>query len=321
MIFKTINNDIKTASIVLGTDIFGTGLPENDAIELIDQYVEMGGNTIDTARVYGTMTGSYMSKSEETVGAWLKSRGGRDNIVISTKCAHPPIGNMAQSRLSLAEIEQDIDESLISLQTDYIDIEWLHRDDLNVPVEGIIDALNGMVKKGKIRCFGTSNWTGARIAAANEYAEKSGQQGFSASQIKWSAAASSPMYDDDPTLVEMSMNEYMYYSKSKTPVFAYASQAKGFFYKYHQGGVEALSPKAKERYMSARNIEIYKQLIMLCDRHNISLESAVLAALTSNTDFDTLCIVGCRTLDQVISSMSAADIALDYDELRGILGY
>ena len=321
MIFKTINNDIKAASIVLGTDLFGTAIPDELVADMIDLYIGMGGNTIDTARIYGTLSGSYMSKSEQSVGKWLKSHGGRDKIVLSTKCAHPPIDNMAQSRLSETEIEKDIDESLISLQTDYIDIEWLHRDDVNLPVEGIIDALNNMVKKGKIRCFGTSNWTGARIAAANEYALSSGQQGFSASQIKWSAAASSPMYDDDPTLVEMTMSEYAYYSKSKLPVFAYASQAKGFFYKYHKGGEAELSPKAKERYMSARNIEIYKQLLALCDRHNITLESAVLSALTSNIDFDTLSIVGCQNVQQVITSMTAADVVLDYDEVRAILGY
>lgn len=320
MIFKTFHKDIKVSQIVLGTDSFGTYIPEEDAFCLLDRYIDLGGNTIDTARMYGMQTFGEPGKSEIAIGKWLCSRGGRDKIVISSKCAHPPREDMTKSRLSEKEIERDIDESLLSLKTDYIDILWLHRDDVRVPVEGIIDALNRMVQKGKIRAFGGSNWTAQRFSAADEYAKKSGQQTFCASQLKWSAAATSPSYTDDPTLVEMDAVQYDYYKKTKMPVFAYASQAKGFFYQYHKGGETALSKKARERYLSNHNTKVYRKLADLSEKLGITLAAATIAAITSNTDFDTVAVVGCKNIAQLEDTMTGSDVALNYDEIKSFLG-
>ena len=183
---------LQISPVVLGTDVYGTVVSEKDAFSLLNNYIELGGNTIDTARMYACWEPNGAGKSEQTIGKWLKQLGGRDQMIISTKCAHPPIENMSNHRLDRAEIFSDVDESLSALGTDYIDILWLHRDDVRVGVEGIVDTLNLLVKQGKIRCFGASNWTAKRIAEANAYAKASGQDGFVSSQIKWSLAVTSP---------------------------------------------------------------------------------------------------------------------------------
>ncbi len=318
MNFKNING-IMVSSLALGSDSFGTIIDEKTAFSLMDEFCFLGGNTIDTARVYGAHFGGKVGDSEAVIGKWLSQRGRRDDIVISTKCAHPDLAAMNISRLSKKEIEDDVDKSLSALKTDYIDILWLHRDDAGVDADEIIDALDELVKKGKICRFGTSNWRTNRIDEAVKYANSSGKNAFCASQIKWAAAKSSPSYKDDPTLVEMTKSEYEYYAKTKMPVFAFASQAKGFFQKYHTGGEGALSPKAKERYLCDENIERCKKLICICEKYGISLSSAILSSIISNTDFDTVAIIGPKNLKQLCDSMQGAQITLDYNEVRTIL--
>lgn len=321
MIFKTVGDGIAVSSLALGTDTFGTDTSLADSFTLMDQYLDFGGNTIDTARVYGCHYGGGDGISEQTIGKWLSERKCRDKVILSTKCAHPPLDSMTTGRLSKQEIESDVDASLRALGTDYIDILWLHRDDADRSVEEIVDTLDELVKKGKIRCYGGSNWRAERFAPANAYAQRSGKAGFAASQIKWAAAASAPGYDDDPTLVEMDAAEYDYYASAKMPVFAFASQAKGFFQKYHKGGADALSPKASRRYLCDENLAMYEKLVQLSKEYNIPLSAAVVSILTSNTDFDTVAIVGCKTPQQLQDTLSGADVVLPYPELKQMLGY
>ena len=315
MIKKAFSDKLNISSVVLGCDGLGYAFDRKAWFELFDKYISLGGTTLDTARMYCN------GESEEMLGSWMKERNNRHSVEISTKCAHPPVEDMKKSRLSRDEIFSDVEKSLLALKTDYIDILWLHRDDTTLDVNPVIDTLNELIKQGKILSFGASNWGFERIKKANEYASKSGQEGFSASQIKWCVARSAPDFKDDPTLVEMNKSEYEFYKESKLGVFAFASQAKGFFYKYDKGGVDALSPKAKQRYYSEENIEIYNKLKQICQRENISLTAAVLSCLTSNTDFNTVAIAGCKTTEQVLTSMQAQDTVLDYSEILKILKY
>lgn len=310
MIYKDIAG-MKISSLVFGGDSMGSGTDEKTAFKLFDKAIMLGCNTIDTARSYGCFDGGKVGDSERTIGKWLKMSGMRDKIIISTKCAHPISGQMDVNRLSKEEIESDVDDSLRDMGIDYIDLLWLHRDDISVAVEPIIDTLNGLVKKGKIRAFGASNWRGERIALANKYASVSGQKGFEASQIKWSAASSAPDFVDDPTLVEMDETEYDFYSETKLGVFAFASQAKGFFQKYHKGGESALSEKARKRYLCDGNIERYNKLLNICDKYDISLSAAIVSSITSNKDFNTVAIVGCKTIEQLEDTFSGADVAIE----------
>lgn len=310
MKYKNFTADLKLSSIILGTDVYGTHVDRKCAYSLLDFYTQNGGNTIDTARLYGRGWGGTEGESERVIGSWMQERKNRHDVIISTKCSHPKEDR--KSRLSREEIIIDTEASLKDLKTDYIDILWLHRDDTSYNAEEIISVLEDLKKQGKIRSYGASNWRSERIKEAGA---------FSGSQIKWSIAHSSPSYKDDPTLVEMDAHEYEFYKESKMPVFAYASQAKGFFQKYDSGKEAALSPKASERYLCSDNIKKYEELKEYCTRAGFDIKSAVCASLCANTDFPTFAIVGSKSIKQLDESMKGLDYDIDYNIIKRIIGF
>jgi len=288
-----ILKEMKISDIIIGTDYYSTKYPDDTCCRMLDVYIENGGSMIDTARLYCN------GKSEEFIGRYLKSKKMSNRVFVATKAAHPPVGNMSQSRLSRDDIEADVNLSLKALGIECIDLLWLHRDDEALPVEPIIDTLQGLVKAGKIKHYGASNWRGKRIAEANKYAHAISSEGFIASQIQWSLAKHNG--SDDSTLVIMNDEEYDFYKESKIPVFAFCSQAKGFFEKY---AVNKLSEKARERFLNDDNIQMFEQLRKKSVQTGKTISALSLEYLTENTDFDTFAIIGPSSVSQLKSSLN-----------------
>jgi len=306
---------IEVSRIVLGTDYFGTTVGEDTAFRLMDIYVEEGGNCLDTARVYASWLPNGEGASERTVGKWLRSRGNRNNIIISTKGGHPPIGHMDQGRLSRRELEKDLDESLRALGTDYIDIYWLHRDDATHPVEDIMETLASFIAKGKVRAIGCSNWQVGRIEEANRFAAQSGLTPFCSSQIQWSLASTTPEAYGDLTLVCMNKHEYEWYLKNSFPVFAYSSQAKGFFARAAADGLEAINQKAKSRFSSPENIARLEKVKKYATESGLTVTAVVLGYILCNR-VPAVAVVGCKNTGQMRDSLAAADVSLSQDIIK-----
>lgn len=283
--------DMSLSNIVLGTDGYGERIDKKTAFSIMDLYTQNGGNVIDTARLYTNGT------SESYVGEFIS--GIRDTLYISTKCAHPPLSDMSHNRLNEIDIEYDIDTSLKTIGIDYIDIVWLHRDDLSVSVEPIIDIMNKMVKKGKIRYFGASNWTYQRIDEANKYADKTNQSGFIASQPLYNMATRTKVWDS--TLVCLEGEEKAKYDKSHFPVFAFSSQAKGFFEKYSQG---TLSEKAKERYLNDNTLKTYERIKKFAQESGNTISYTALSRLIKQSNFDVFPIIGPSNVEQLKSTLN-----------------
>lgn len=283
--------DMSLSNIVLGTDGYGERIDKKTAFSIMDLYTQNGGNVIDTARLYTNGT------SENYVGEFIS--GIRDNLYVSTKCAHPPLSDMSHNRLNEIDIEYDIDTSLKTIGIDYIDIVWLHRDDLSVSVEPIIDIMNKMVKKGKIRYFGASNWTYQRIDEANKYADKTNQSGFIASQPLYNMATRTKVWDS--TLVCLEGEEKAKYDKSHFPVFAFSSQAKGFFEKYSQG---TLSEKAKERYLNDNTLKTYERIKKFAQESGNTISYSALSMLIKQSNFDVFPIIGPSNVEQLKSTLN-----------------
>src|SRR5215472_2977892 len=150
--------DVSPSILALGTVPFGTDLDASTTFDILDAFFEHGGTFIDTAHVYGAWVPGGLGLSERLIGQWLKSRNIREHIIVSTKGAHPLLSSMYIPRLSPQEIRSDLEESLRCLQTDTIDLYWLHRDDPNQPVAVMLEMLQELVRKGTIRSFGCSNW-------------------------------------------------------------------------------------------------------------------------------------------------------------------
>ena len=140
----------------------------------------------------------------------------------------PCLEDYHKSRLSYKNIREDLESSLSLLGIDSIDMYWLHRDNLCIPTEEIVQWMNEFIKQGMISNWGVSNWTCKRINEANECAQKNNLDGIKASQIRWSLAKVTPGTDKDDTLVEMNSQEYYGYMKNQIPVFAFSSVNDGF---------------------------------------------------------------------------------------------
>ncbi len=234
---KNSRYKLELPCLTFGTANFERQDNDDTYFALLDKYMELGGTCIDTARVYCDWIEGGENASEAVIGRWLKARGNRDKVIIATKGGHPAQGQMNVSRLDSASLRYDLMKSLEYLQTDYVDIYFLHRDDERVPVGEIMETLNDFIESGKVHFLGASNWTTARIEQANAYAATHGLEPFRVSQIHYSLAHCSTDTFGDPTLVCMNMWEYNWYSKHNFPVMAFTPQAKGFFAKFARGEI------------------------------------------------------------------------------------
>lgn len=205
--------------MIFGTAI-GPMIEGKNTDELLDAALAKGINTFDTARGYG--------RAEESLGGWMKRRDNREQVVVISKCGNcDSDGSVCVNR---KVIETELVESLQALQTDYIDIYLLHRDDPKTPVSEMIDALNELQKEGKIKVFGVSNWAHERIEEANRYAKEHQLQGVSVSSPHFGLAEqiADPWGGNCVTITgKQNQAARNWYQENQMPIIAYSSLARG----------------------------------------------------------------------------------------------
>lgn len=296
------------SKIFLGTAYFGDGISHEDAFAIMDKFRENGGTHIDTARLYAN------GLSEEIVGKWLNDRNASEMHVF-TKGGYYEHDAGETSRVTPEEIIFDLEKSLKALNTDSIEFYWLHRDDRVIEPGVVVELMNSLVKEGKIRKFGASNWQSDRIKAVNEYAQKHTLMGFSASQIRFNPAY---CLGERGGLVGMDKGEFNFYREAGMPVVAYSSQAKGFFSKVAEQGIDALSEKAKKRYLCEENLEKVEIMKFLAEKYKCSVGAIVCGAMCSINCPNTFPVIGGSRISQIEDSMSGADIVINDEELKMI---
>lgn len=304
------NTNINCSKIVLGTDYFGKLISQEDSFRLMDFYCENGGNMLDTAHVYSDYLPGEKHMSEKVIGKWLKQGGKK--VYISTKGGFPYLDDYHKSRLSYKNVKDDLESSLELLGVDCIDMYWLHRDNICVSTNEIVQWMNEFIKKGLISNWGVSNWTCKRIDEANEYATKNNLEGIKASQIRWSLARVTPGTDKDDTLVEMNEEEYAGYKKNKLPVFAFSSQAKGFFSKIKEnddGTVIFPEGKAGIRYSNQDNLASYRVLKKLQKQVPDATISQLALLPIIKGELCGYAIVGCKNIVHLEDTMKSTEIA------------
>lgn len=275
------NTDLKVSPVCLGSTDIGAGVSTTDSFALFDAFVKLGGNFIDTAHVYSNWLPGPKSISEKTIGQWLKASGLRDQMVIGTKGAHPEIPTMHIPRMSPAEINQDVNESLEYLQIEQIDLYWLHRDAEAVPVGEIIDTLNEQVQAGKIRYFGCSNWSIERIKAALDYSAKKGVPSFVANQPQWSLADPDMNAIADKTICKLDDEGLAFHKRTNMALIPYSSQAKGFFTKLDKLGIDGVSAQDRKVYHHEPNIQRFVQVQELARKHGVTVNEIALSYVIS----------------------------------------
>lgn len=298
--------------------VFGTANPPmiagEDATELLDSVFEGGVNCFDTARRYGM--------AERSLGDWIAKRGNRDKIVIVDKGAHP-LPDSTVPRVTPAAIEADIARSLDLLQTDYVDIYMLHRDDKTQPVGPIMEVLNELRERGKIRLLGVSNWTTGRIEAANEYAYEHDLEPFTVSSPNYGLAEQVL----DPWgggCVSISGPEEAgtrrWYQDSGMDLFAYATLAHGLF----SGKIRSdqlshvadyLDEFAIRGYCCRNNYERLRRTEQIAEKHHCTVAQAALAWVLAQP-LEVFAEVSASTPQRFASNLKALELQLNETELR-----
>lgn len=293
--------------IALGSSEFGGTCPQEKAFDLMDAYAAIGGNFIDTARVYGDFATPKNGESEKVIGRWMALRHNRAHIFLSTKGAHPPLSDMSCGRLGREDIRGDLAASLDALGTDCVDVYWLHRDDERRDVGDIMETMQSLIDDGWTRRIGTSNWRPARIREANAYAAAHDLTPFCANQPQFSLARQ--MIVEDPTLVAMGAETYRLHRETGMICVPFSSQAKGFFSKYAELGEAGLPDKAKRRFLSPENMQVYARILEVRAQTGLSVGAIALAYLTCQP-FPTFPIAGASRVEQVLALAEAGDAAL-----------
>lgn len=297
----------ETSVIALGTMDFGGRIEEGQAREFMDAYVELGGNFIDTARIYGDFAHEIQGGSEQVIGRWMEDRRCRARVVLGTKGGHPDVHSMHTGRLSRGEILDDMQRSLENLRTDCVDIYWLHRDDESRSVQDILETLTELRERGMTRHLGVSNWKPARIREARACAARCGLATIEANQPQFSLARQVAVEDD--TLCQMDGETYALHAQEHLPCVCFSSQAKGFLTKMDASGEAVLTDKARRRYLCPENLEALNRARALSRETGLSVNAISLAWLTSQP-FPTFPIAGASKMAQLEALREAGDACL-----------
>ena len=284
------------------------------AFVMFDDFFEAGGNVFDTAFIYG---GGAM---ERLLGHWIINRGLRDEVVIIGKGAHTPFNYPEH-------VPTQLTESLERLQSDHLDLYFLHRDNPDVEVGEWIEALNRERDVGRFRAFGASNWSLARIQAANDYAAQHGLQGFVAVSNNFSLAQMiDPVW---PGCIAASDDAFARYLEStQLALFPWSSQARGFFTGRADTvrqqlesdidtsfGNQPTDAEMQRCWFSDNNWRRRDRAKELASVHGVEPINIALAYVLKQP-FPCFPLIGPRQLSETRSSLGALSVKLSDDERR-----
>lgn len=210
------NSGIEVAPLALGGNVFGWTIDEAASFNVLDGFVDAGFDLVDTADVYSRWKrGNEGGESETIIGNWMKQTGKRDKVVLATKVGM----ELADGKgLARARIFKCVEDSLKRLQTDHIDLYQSHKDDPDTPQEETLEAYAELVKQGKVRAIGASNFTSARLGEALEISRQKGFPAYVALQPHYN------LYDRE--MYEHELEPFCI--KNGMGVITYFSLASGF---------------------------------------------------------------------------------------------
>jgi aryl-alcohol dehydrogenase-like predicted oxidoreductase len=209
---KLGKSDLEVPVLCLGGNVFGWTLPEADSFRQLDAALEAGLNFIDTADVYSRWAPGHTGGESETIlGKWLAKGGKRSNVIVATKLGLD-MGD-GKEGLKPAYIEQAVEASLRRLQTDYIDLYQAHKDDEKTPLEETLSAFDKLVRQGKVRHIGASNYKASRLAKALDTSKENGLVSYISLQPLYNLV-SREQFETDllPVVQEHTLGVIPYYS-------------------------------------------------------------------------------------------------------------
>jgi aryl-alcohol dehydrogenase-like predicted oxidoreductase len=266
---KLGNTGLEIVPLVFGGNVFGWTADENTSFALLDAWVDRGFNAIDTANVYSSwVPGHQGGESEAIIGKWFARTGKRNSVMLATKVGMEMPGD--GKGLKKSYILQQLEKSLQRLQTDVIDLYQSHKDDEGTPFEETLEAYAQLLKDGKVRAIGASNYKGARLSAAIEAARNAGLPVYQTLQPDYN------LYDRQDYETDLAPVAERY----GLGVIPYFSLASGFLTGKYQS-LEDTEGKSREsrvrKYFDDRGKRILKALKDVADETGAEQASVALA--------------------------------------------
>jgi aryl-alcohol dehydrogenase-like predicted oxidoreductase len=302
---KLGNTDIEVAPIAFGGNVFGWTIQEETSFKILDQFTEQGFNLIDTADVYSKWKpGNQGGESETIIGNWMKNRKNRQQVVISTKVG----SDMGAGRKGLSKdyIVNAVEASLKRLQTDYIDLYFSHFDDLETPVEETLEAYDQLIKAGKVRIIGASNFSPERLKEAIE-ASKQGLPKYQVYQPEYNLY-NREKYESqyEPLILENQLGVTNYYAL-----------ASGFLTgKYRSEADLTKSPRGGgiKDFLNEKGFKILGALDQVAKQYNAAPASVAIAWLIARPSI-TAPIASVTNTIQLEDLSSAAGLQLSKEDI------
>ncbi len=304
---KLGNSGLEIAPLAFGGNVFGWTVDEATSFQLLDGFVSAGLNLIDTADIYSRwVPGHTGGESETIIGKWMKSRGNRDRVLIATKVGM----DMGDGKKGLAKayIFQAIEDSLRRLQTDYVDLYQSHEDDPNTPLEETLSTYAELIKQGKVRAIGASNYKGDRLAEALKVSREKSLPRYETLQPNYN------LYDRadyETTLEPICAKEHL-------GVIPYFSLARGFLTgKYRSEADLKKSPRGQgvRSYLNERGRRILAALDETARAHNSKPGTVALAWLIARPSI-TAPIASATNLDQLQDLIAATQLQLSTADIE-----
>lgn len=302
------DSGISVPVLTFGGNVFGWTVDRPTSFSLLDALVEKGLWFIDTADVYSRWApGNKGGESETLIGEWLKKSGKRDSIVLATKVGMEL--SPEKTGLKPQYIRQAVEDSLRRLQTDYIDLYQAHRDDQDTPLAETLSAFDSLIKEGKVRAIGASNYSAARLQQALEISETEGLARYETLQPEYN------LYDRQPYESELEP----VVTHHGLGVINYYSLASGFLSgKYRQPADASKSQRGQgvvEKYLNPRGLKILAALDAIAEAHQVSPTQVALAWQIARPSI-TAPIVSATSLAQLDDLVGATRLTLTPEQIE-----
>ncbi len=302
-------SSLHVTPITFGGNVFGWTADEKTSFALLDQFVASGFNFIDTADVYSRWhPGNKGGESEIIIGNWLKARGNRDKVIIASKLGI----EMAPGKKGLSRkyMMQAVEDSLQRLQTDYIDLYQSHRDDPETPIEETLSAYADLMKAGKIREIGASNFTADRLAESLKISTENGLPRYQSLQPQYSLVE---RQEFEGPLEALCLRE-------KVGTIGYYSLASGFLTGKYRSAADmegrARGPRV-EKYLNDYGFGVVAALDDVAKRYNAKPVQIAMAWLIARPSV-TAPIASATNADQLSELLKSAEIVLDAAAIQQI---
>lgn len=306
---QNANSDLFIEPIIFGGNVFGWTLNEEQSFEILDRFVDLGFNAIDTANNYSHwVPGNKGGESETIIGNWLKQRGKRDDLILMTKVGGR-FGYDSKPNTKASYIKEQVELSLQRMQTDYIDLYQTHYDDVETPIEETLRAYEDLIKEGKVRYIGASNFTAERLTESLSTADHLNLPKYISLQPEYN------LYDREKYEQEFEVIA----AQNDLAVIPYYSLASGFLSgKYLSDddfNKSARGEGIQKRYWNERGQRIVKALSEVSSAYRTSSSAVALAWLLARPSI-TAPIASATKEDHLQSFVAAVQLRLGEDAIQ-----